>query len=1605
WIDYRYSLESGNHTILLKFVKDDLEAGNDDCVYLRNIAFNTNFLTLPTGITLNYGDVSADLTEGLEISHDFVNDSGRNYILTLPTLEDGVSAILEYNDNQYNLVSGENVLPDLSVVNNVYKVSFIRSGFASVSVSFNINVGNLVITDSTFGDGMTFANDSTNAWAMSLYNGKVAFTSTIQGMSSTSTAITLTTSKQGELSFAYKVSSETNYDKFTINIDGTDVVTDSGDGDWVDYVYTLDNSTHTIILKYAKDSSADRNDDCVYLRELSFSTNFLSVPADIVLNYEGATSNITEGIEIAHDYINNSGRVYTLNIPTLDEGVSAKLEYNGNSYALTSGDNTLPVFEGLNNTYSIVFTKTGYASASVSFIINVSNVISGNNFGGLTFVNDSTNAWEIIFHNGKPAFKSTIEGMSSTLTTMTFSVVGPCIISMPYVVSSEPTWDKLIISIDDEEFLTDSGDNNWANLMIPISSGAHTLTVTYSKDSSANSHLDCVMIGEPVVYEGNATVSVVSSNESLGAVTGGATVEIGNSVTLVASVVEGNKFMYYKDAFDNILSTDATYTFYPTNDMNITAIFYPYVTLDEIIVSDGETSETITADKSYSYDFFTQSEKEYTISIPNISDGKTYKITFNDVVKPLVDNAVTFKAGNYQYNKVQIVVSQENFADIIIVLNFIADYSSAITPNYTPAYQGILDFDGNASSYGSFSGATKDGYKVIVNDSNQTYSYYYIMTNDEEGLLSFDYRIEKGDTSSAFRVYAEYQGFSESSITGDLDKACDWTTFIYQLPAGTTKIKIVFYCRDSADYAWVKDFKIVKGLRNVVVTNGNSSAGDVTEINSTYDVGKTINLSATVNAGYVFVGWVDETKGLLSSSYEYSLVINDNFSITATYIAVGGDNTSSNPLDFNALTNYAVDNVNLYYYLTSNVSKIYVKNIENYTLFVDGASQTSADYYEIALNQNVALKFVSNNNDAEYFNVAVYNWGNSIYKNGNGTEYSPYQITNEKELKAISQNLGGFYKLVNNITLASAWTPIGTSSAQFTGYFDGGNYTIDNLVISSGDYLGLFGVVSGATIKNLNLTNVNITGSTFIGGLAGKVESGVISNITLNVNITTIVENNLNKGVGGVVGYADDDNAIFNNITVRGNVITKASVIGTNNCIGGFAGNGGVWNDSITYAYVLGGRMVGGFVGGYQCNATFNNCLMAGKVEYGVGQEQNYPYFGIANGYGAWSSYFLTNSGQRISVDYTSTMGVSAIDVFNASETPDGKSVAVPSLIDGKYSFTVDALFKDTYASMGLLSETKPNGVTSNYGGITIRFTMANGTYKYICTLDKNIATFVSSFNLNLDDMTSYVDNFASMVIEDNGGTKTRTTDTSTGVSISVWGVVNVGNANDFEHLSWIINGGIPTTIGGYYYNNRSVATLSIKMTSDIDLTSERTAVINDTTYYLNRKMQASNGDLIYNFYGFGSSDMMPFRGSFDGGNHSLTVNMVTEKAFELGIISFSSEQNTAIYVKNLSVYGNISGCDRIGIVGSFDSYSRTTSITFDNVKNYANIRGYKQVGGLLGYVQGDNSSSTTYVTVKNCANYGAITGTTYNGKASNKIGGLVGCVTNSGGISASFQF
>ena len=153
-------------------------------------------------------------------------------------------------------------------------------------------------------------------------------------------------------------------------------------------------------------------------------------------------------------------------------------------------------------------------------------------------------------------------------------------------------------------------------------------------------------------------------------------------------------------------------------------------------------------------------------------------------------------------------------------------------------------------------------------------------------------------------------------------------------------------------------------------------------------------------------------------------------------------------------------------------------------------------------------------------------------------------IMTEADLRAYFANQDAFagetVKLGQNITLASAWTPV-----TLTGMFDGQNYTISGVNVSAKENVGFFSVVkSGASVKNLTIEGaIHAEAPTYAArnyvGVAGQVNGGTMTNVVNKATISTATDGKYSLQVGGIAGALTAGGTILNcenraNVTANG---------------------------------------------------------------------------------------------------------------------------------------------------------------------------------------------------------------------------------------------------------------------------------------------------------------------------------------------------------------------------------------------------------------------------------------------------------------------------------------
>ena len=130
----------------------------------------------------------------------------------------------------------------------------------------------------------------------------------------------------------------------------------------------------------------------------------------------------------------------------------------------------------------------------------------------------------------------------------------------------------------------------------------------------------------------------------------------------------------------------------------------------------------------------------------------------------------------------------------------------------------------------------------------------------------------------------------------------------------------------------------------------------------------------------------------------------------------------------------------------------------------------------------------------------------NYYENGfEGSENDPMLIATEADLAKFASLVAAgdtdlCAKLTSNITLTSAWAPLGTSTAPYIGTFDGNGYTISNLTFTGKDEIALFGYNAGA-IKNVTVAGNDIVGVDKVAAIAVN-NAGVIKNCTNGTTVT-----------------------------------------------------------------------------------------------------------------------------------------------------------------------------------------------------------------------------------------------------------------------------------------------------------------------------------------------------------------------------------------------------------------------------------------------------------------------------------------------------------------------
>lgn len=623
-----------------------------------------------------------------------------------------------------------------------------------------------------------------------------------------------------------------------------------------------------------------------------------------------------------------------------------------------------------------------------------------------------------------------------------------------------------------------------------------------------------------------------------------------------------------------------------------------------------------------------------------------------------------------------------------------------------------------------------------------------------------------------------------------------------------------------------------------------------------------------------------------------------------------------------------------------------------------------------------------------------------------------YQIGSGGELAWFAQEVnagrGAAYNavLTKDIDLGDEpWTPIGKSTSYaYKGTFDGQKHTVSGLYISgsASQNCGLFGYVSGGTVKNLTVegtviggectagiigeqngtacvencvNRATVSGTNNVGGIAGKVNGSSEKYIRACANLGNISGGN---SVGGIVGqayYKVTVSHCYNRGAVTASVSKAGGIVGYMNDTGAKFSNcytTGAVTAKSDYHPVVGKKSSGSISGCYyldtlgaDSNAAAKTSKELKKLAPTLGEPFMTDPADVNDGYPifAWQvpTYAVTF--------HTGAAGAS-VTVNGVSGQADADGKYTVKLPDGTYAYTVSA-FGYQAAAGQVTANGKAQSVTVTLTPVekrTVRFNVTPTEAKAAVTVTwdgdgRTVAAQSDGSYLLPEGAYTYTvkakgyakvveplkvakDETISVTLTPSAAWDGETRDEKPSGEGTEVAPYQIGSGAELAWLADRVN------------NASSVTKLYVVLTDDIDLGNQPWTPIGKEFY--------------------------EFSGVFDGGGH-VVEGLKVYNAADAGL--FGVAKGAAI--KNLVVRGSVTGT---GNAAGILAKAKSEACTIENCGNEATVTVTKSSGGYAGGILG---STSTNVQIARCYNRSAVTST--GSTSSSRAGGIVGYISGNG--------
>lgn len=327
------------------------------------------------------------------------------------------------------------------------------SGHYTATKDFISKIG-LIVEDfelGVLGEGWT--NNSQQPWTFCTedpYEGTYCLQSGRIGDSgSTTVSLNYECADNDTISFYYKVSSESNYDKLTFYIDNQSKGSWSGSTNWTLVSFPVNGGQHTFTWTYSKDNSVSSGEDCAWI-------DFVILPATRSLSVSAGRD--LQACPESDVQLNGFAQYYnTLTWTTNGDGTFDDPSKLDAIYTLGSQDSqseeiilTLTATDEENNTLSddVTVTLMGDAtvtteeSATICFNETYISDATATDYNTITWTTDGDGTFDNVnnlnaaytpgendINNGTVNLTLTVEGCSTVSSTIALSILGETAVS------------------------------------------------------------------------------------------------------------------------------------------------------------------------------------------------------------------------------------------------------------------------------------------------------------------------------------------------------------------------------------------------------------------------------------------------------------------------------------------------------------------------------------------------------------------------------------------------------------------------------------------------------------------------------------------------------------------------------------------------------------------------------------------------------------------------------------------------------------------------------------------------------------------------------------------------------------------------------------------------------------------------------------------------------------------------------------------------------------------------------------------------------------------------------------------------------------------------